>query len=55
MIGGVEGTLPGNVDADLDNAGQENLAAVLQCEEGDLVVACTLHLSLPHLFPFPSR
>ncbi|AAW45905.2 conserved hypothetical protein [Cryptococcus deneoformans JEC21] len=39
VIGGVEGALPGNVDADLDNAGQKNLAAVLQCEEGDLVVA----------------
>ncbi|KIR50655.1 hypothetical protein I315_06899 [Cryptococcus gattii Ru294] len=42
-----KGLCQGMLMTDLDNAGQKDSTAVLQCDEGDLVVACTFSPPLP--------
>ncbi|ADV24807.1 Hypothetical Protein CGB_K0010C [Cryptococcus gattii WM276] len=42
-----KGLCQGMLMTDLDNAGQKDSTAVLQCDEGDLVVACTFPPPLP--------
>ncbi|OXB40179.1 hypothetical protein J007_00009, partial [Cryptococcus neoformans] len=48
-----KGLCQGMLMTDLDNTGQKDSTAVLQCEEGDLVVACAFTFSAPHFSPFP--